>query len=63
MRGHHQEDHVVDDVLVGEAVAVLVLGVAQDSEQVTAVLASTLLDALTEVVLQQLDAPGDRATR
>ena len=32
MRGHHEEDHVVDDVLVGETVAVLILGVAQDGK-------------------------------
>ena len=32
--GHHQEDHVVDDVLVGELVAVLVLGLAQHGQQV-----------------------------
>ena len=46
VRGHHQEDHVVDDVLVGELVAVLVLGLAQHGQQVGAVLAAALLDAL-----------------
>src|SRR6476469_799536 len=32
--GHHQEDHVVDDVVVGEPVALVGLDVAQDGEDV-----------------------------
>ncbi len=51
---------MVDDVLVGELVAVLVLGLAQHRQQVGAVLAALFLDALAEVVLQQfarLEAP------
>src|SRR6478735_9202469 len=34
VRGHHQEDHVVDDVVVGEALAVLGLDVAEHGEDV-----------------------------
>jgi hypothetical protein len=37
VRGHHQEDHVVDDVGVGELRAVLTTATAQHGEQVGAV--------------------------
>ena len=36
VRRHHQEDHVVDDVVVGERLAVVGAGVAQRGEQVVA---------------------------
>ena len=56
---------MVDDVLVGEPVAVLVLGLAQHREQVVAVLAAALVDAGGEVVFQQFPClqsppPGER---
>jgi hypothetical protein len=55
VRRHHQEDHVVHDVGVGEAVAVLVLGMAQHREHVGAVgVAALLLDPLDEVVFEHL---------
>ena len=56
---------MVDDVLVGELVAVLVLGLAQHGQQVAAVLAAALLDALLEVAVEvfaclQPAPPGER---
>ena len=54
VRGHHQEDHVVDDVVVGEPVSVLVFGVAQHREQVGSFVAAALSHPRLEVVLQQL---------
>ena len=54
VRGHHQEDHVIDDVGVGEAVAVVVGGVAQHSQHVGARRGSPRLHALKEVILQHL---------
>ena len=54
MRGHHQEDHVVDDVLVAEGVAVFVGGVAQHRQHVGAVGIALLLDPLLEVLVENL---------
>ena len=53
---------MVDDVLVGEFVAVLVLGLAQHRQQVGALGSSGLLDARVEVVLEQFAGLADRAT-
>ena len=36
MRGHHQETHVIDDILRGKQRAVLMGGVAKLGEQVVA---------------------------
>ena len=56
MRRHHQEeDHVVDDVAVGELVAVLVGRMTQHAQQVVpALLAACLVNPCGEVVLEQL---------
>jgi hypothetical protein len=40
VRGHQQEDHVVDDVVVTELVAVLAACAAQLGEEVAATVAS-----------------------
>ena len=55
--GHHQEDHVVDDVVVGELLAVLGAGVAQRGEQVVTARGTLGGDLGPEVVLEHL-APG-----
>ncbi|CNH81252.1 Uncharacterised protein [Mycobacterium tuberculosis] len=65
MGGHHQEDHVVDDVGVGEPVAVVVFGLAQHRQQVVARRFAALFDSGGEVVFQQLacsqsSPPGER---
>ncbi len=54
--GHQHEDHVVDDVLVGELLAVLGLGVAEDAEEVVARALPLGRQPLAEVLAQQLAA-------
>ena len=54
VRSHHQKDHVADDIVVGEALAVLVLRVAQHAEHVGALRAPLLADTRVEVILQRL---------
>src|SRR4051794_2069693 len=56
VRRHEHEDHVVDHVLVAEALALLGLGVAQDAEQVVAVAGALGRDLGAEVVLEQAPA-------
>ncbi len=49
---HHQEDHVVDHIVVGEAVAVLGGGMAKRAEQVVVLLGPFRRDLIAEQLLQ-----------
>src|SRR5690606_12737238 len=54
VRRHQREDHVVDDVLVGEPLAVVGRGLAEGREQVGASLAALVGEVPVEELLQHL---------
>lgn len=61
MRGHQQEDHVVDDVGVGEPFTVLVATTAQHREEVRPVPGPTVGQLAAEVAFEPF--PGPQSTR
>jgi hypothetical protein len=54
VRGHHQEDHVIDDVGVAEARTLFALGTAETAEHVVAAPGAPLRDQAAEVVDHEL---------
>ena len=62
VRRHHQEDHVIDDLLVRELLALLALGVTELAEEIAAVHGALLRQQRAEALDEQLRARGRRAT-